>query len=133
MYIYVFPKALIGCNHLFKHGFNVVVFFFSQPWRENILHGNKLKPTLSRFRLPWIHRHQDFELYSKPPLKFGPELPLSIHLAGNIFVKGLRTAFVVYFVLKSCLFKIFTLKKHQNLEMIGYFLSCFDPSSKHPV
>uniref|UniRef100_A0A8C1RPC2 DUF4550 domain-containing protein n=1 Tax=Cyprinus carpio TaxID=7962 RepID=A0A8C1RPC2_CYPCA len=63
-------------------------FFFSQPWRENILHGNKLKPTLSRFRLPWIHRHQDFELYSKPPLEFGAELPLSIHLAGNIFLKG---------------------------------------------
>ncbi|XP_016345439.1 uncharacterized protein FLJ43738-like [Sinocyclocheilus anshuiensis] len=59
-----------------------------KPWRENILHGNKLKPTLSSFRLPWIHRHQDFELYSKPPLEFGPELPLSIHLAGNIFLKG---------------------------------------------
>ncbi|XP_059393330.1 uncharacterized protein cfap92 [Carassius carassius] len=54
-----------------------------KPWRENIVHGNKLKPTLSRFRLPWIHRHQDFELYSKPLLDFGAELPLSILLPGE--------------------------------------------------
>ncbi len=35
MYIYVFPKALIGCNHLFKHGFNVVVVFFTALERKH--------------------------------------------------------------------------------------------------
>ncbi|XP_056591395.1 uncharacterized protein cfap92 isoform X1 [Triplophysa dalaica] len=54
-----------------------------KPWRENSLHGSTLKPTLSRSRLPWIHRHQDFEFYSKPQFVFGTEFPMSIHLAGE--------------------------------------------------
>ncbi|XP_073732201.1 uncharacterized protein cfap92 isoform X2 [Misgurnus anguillicaudatus] len=82
-FIYPGFKSSIESNQHPKRPDDARIEELRKPWKENILHGNKLKPTLSRSRLPWIQRHQDFELYSKSQFVFGPEFPLSIHLAGE--------------------------------------------------
>lgn len=57
-----------------------------QPWKENILHENILKPVLNRATWPWSKRHKDFELYRKPPVVLGPVPPITIHLAGKSLI-----------------------------------------------
>ncbi|XP_055077983.1 uncharacterized protein cfap92 [Periophthalmus magnuspinnatus] len=53
-----------------------------KPWRENILHGNILKPPLSRGPWSWTRRSQDFQLYRKAAPFFNT-WPLSVQVDGE--------------------------------------------------
>lgn len=39
----------------------------TQEWREKALFANLLEPVLQRERWGWDRRHQDFDLYTRPP------------------------------------------------------------------
>lgn len=47
----------------------------AQEWREKALFTNVLAPVLPRERWSWDRRHQDFELYKKPPQFLEPPPP----------------------------------------------------------
>ncbi|RUS70710.1 hypothetical protein EGW08_021530 [Elysia chlorotica] len=54
----------------------------NNDWIENILHSNIFKSPLSRGPFPWPLRHDDVNLYTKPPQDFGNTEPLSIQTTG---------------------------------------------------
>ncbi|GFO44998.1 hypothetical protein PoB_007150300 [Plakobranchus ocellatus] len=54
----------------------------NEEWIENILHSNIFRSPLERGPFPWPARHDDIDLYTKPPLDFNNKEPLSIHSTG---------------------------------------------------
>ncbi|XP_065829258.1 uncharacterized protein [Oscarella lobularis] len=50
-----------------------------QPWEENLLHMNKLKPTVERMRFSWPQRREDMDLLTKPMPFFGQPMPVGVH------------------------------------------------------
>ena len=61
--------------------------FILQPWRENVLHNNKIRPTVDWLTFNWEDRHLDFDVLKKPPTYFGKPAPVTIHAAGDTLAK----------------------------------------------
>lgn len=68
---------------LIKRGCSDPKIIVPQPWRENILHANTLKPPLSRDVWPSNQHHLDFQLYSEPPPFFSASA-LTAPLSGRL-------------------------------------------------
>lgn len=49
------------------HGASPDLLPLTQEWREKALFANLLEPVLQRERWGWDQRHQDFDLYTRPP------------------------------------------------------------------
>lgn len=54
----------------------------NDDWIENILHSNIFRSPLSRGPFPWTLRHDDVDLYTRPPPNFGNKETLSIQSTG---------------------------------------------------
>ena len=56
-----------------------------QPWRENTLHANILKPSVDRIIFKWIDRDLDFDTWkrSAPASSQMAAPPATIHAAGE--------------------------------------------------
>ncbi len=59
------------------------VTYMFQPWEENTLHTNVLKPTLQREQNTWSKRNADMNLWTRPNPVFGTDEPATIHRAGQ--------------------------------------------------
>ncbi|XP_022081512.1 uncharacterized protein LOC110974284 [Acanthaster planci] len=65
----------------------------TQPWTENTLHANILKPTLDeREGYSWSDRKKDMDLWKCPQKSFQPVPPITIHLAGDTLDAEQRAA-----------------------------------------
>ncbi|CAL1542846.1 unnamed protein product [Lymnaea stagnalis] len=51
-----------------------------RDWVENSLHANIFKSPVGREHYPWVRRHEDLNLFSRPPPNFGNEITRSINL-----------------------------------------------------
>lgn len=71
-------EGSVICSNL-----NVFLSVPTQPWTENILHANILKPTLPRDIWPSDQHHLDFQLYRKPPPFFSQPVAAT-HLSGRL-------------------------------------------------
>eukprot|EP00795_Rhopilema_esculentum_P002461 gene2461-18118_t len=82
---FVFPgrKTSQESNKHPRHPDGARLDELKKPWRENILHANKLKPTVDRMKFSWEERKCDFDILKKPKEFFDKAPPITIHLAGD--------------------------------------------------
>ncbi|CAH2313266.1 Hypothetical predicted protein [Pelobates cultripes] len=81
-FIYPGFKSSITSNAHPKHPDDARIADVAKAWKENILHANILKPTLTRDRWSWEQRRSDFDLYLKYYDRFPLFVPGAVHLAG---------------------------------------------------